>query len=194
MKKHTAENLAKFDPDAHPDGVYKAFNEFLEQYEYEYEAVAKDPPKEVEANAKAEWIEINKRKKFLGKYSSRSLQKEYEDCTQPDVRSKMTFSNLVAKLKERFKSGSNTTLANFNFHKLSQNLGESFDSYAIRVKREACLCSFSCASDTCSVSQTLVRDQIIIGTSNYEIRRAALKDQWDLNKLLSQGRSLESAA
>ena len=61
------------------------------------------------------------------------------------------------------------------------------------MKREACLCSFSSASNTCSVSQTLVRDQIIIGTSNDEIRRAALKDQWDLNKLLSQGRSLESA-
>ena len=59
-----AENLAKFDPDAHPDGVYEAFNEFQEQYEYEYDAVAKDPPKKVEANAKTEWIEINKRKYF----------------------------------------------------------------------------------------------------------------------------------
>ena len=41
-----AEKLAKFDPEAHRDGVYKAFNEFLEQDEYEYDAVAKDPPKE----------------------------------------------------------------------------------------------------------------------------------------------------
>ena len=35
VKKHMAENLAKFDPEAHPDGVYKAFNEFLKQYEYD---------------------------------------------------------------------------------------------------------------------------------------------------------------
>ena len=104
----------------------------------------------------------------------------------------MTFTTMIATLKERFKSGSNTTLANFKFHKLNQNVGESFDSYAIRVKREASLCSFSC-SGTCSVPQTLIRDQIIIGTNNDEIRRAALKDQWDLTKLLSQGRSLESA-
>ena len=187
-----AANLAKFDPESHPDGVYEAFCDFLDQYEYEYDAVAKEPPKEIDAKDKAAWVEVNKRKIFLGKYSSRSLQKEYEDCTEPQERVVMTFTTMIATLKERFKSGSNTTLANFKFHKLNQNVGESFDSYAIRVKREASLCSFSC-SGTCSVPQTLIRDQIIIGTSNDEIRRAALKDQWDLTKLLSQGRSLESA-
>ena len=63
-----AENLAKFDPESHPDGVYEAFCDFLDQYEYEYDAVAKDPPKEVEAKDKAAWVEVNKRKIFLGKY------------------------------------------------------------------------------------------------------------------------------
>ena len=122
------------------------------------------------------------RKIFLGKYCSRSLQKEYEDCTPMTERSKMTYTWLVAKLKERFKSGSNTkVLANFKFHKITQSRGESFDSFAIRVKREANLCNFSCAAEG-TVNETLIRDQIIIGIINDEIRRAALKDQWDLKK------------
>ena len=184
-------NLGKFNPEEHPNGVYEAFCEFLEEFIYEYDAVAKDPPKDT--TDPAAWVEVNQRKIFLGKYCSRSLQKEYEDCTTVTERSTMSFSNMAKKLKERFKTGSNTTLANFKFHKIVQNVGESFDSFAIRVKREANLCNFTCTNEGCTVSETLIRDQIIVGTMNDEIRRAALKDQWDLKKLLSQGRSLESA-
>lgn len=183
-------NLSKFDPEACPQGAYEGFCEFVEQFCYEYEAVAKEPPKDT--TDKEAWIEQNKRKLFLGKYSSRALQKEYEDCTTEEERKAMPYSGMVDKLKTRFKSASNTTLANFKFHKLSQNSDESFDAFAIRVKREAVNCDFTCNA-ACKVRDIMIRDQIVIGTSDDEVRRHALKDQWDLAKLISQGRSLESA-
>ena len=184
-------NLSKFDPEAHPQGVYEAFCDFIEQFAYEYDAVAKDPPKD--ATDAVAWIESNKRKVFLGKYSSRTLQKEYEDATTETQRLTMKFSDMVKILKTRFKATANTTLANFRFHKISQNEGESFDAFSIRVKREALNCDFKCASDDCTVWDTIVRDQIVIGTRNDEIRRHALKEQWNLSTVLLQGRSLESA-
>ena len=60
-----AANLAKFDPESHPDGVYEALCDFLDKYEYEYDAVAKEPTKEIDAKDKAAWVEVNKRKIFL---------------------------------------------------------------------------------------------------------------------------------
>ena len=44
-KSMTVANLGKFAPEAHSDGVYEAFCEFLEQFSYEYDAVSKEPPK-----------------------------------------------------------------------------------------------------------------------------------------------------
>lgn len=184
-------SLAKFDPEACPQGTFEAFSEFVDQFAYEYDAIAKNPPRE--ETDTAAWIQQNKRKIFLGKYSSRALQKEYEDCTTENERDAMTFTDMVKTLKDRFKIGSNTTLANYKFHKLGQNVGESYDAFIIRVKHEANNCDFSCANAECTVRDTLIRDQIIVGTMNDEVRRCALKEQWDLQNLVNKGRSLESA-
>ena len=62
--------------------------------------------------------------------------------------------------------------------------------FCIRVKRKAASCNFKCASATCSVSDILIRDQIILGTKEEEIRRAALKDQWSLEDLLKNSRPI----
>ena len=187
-------NLHKFDPEEHSDGVYEAFCDFVSQFHYEYDAICKEPPKELDNNEKTEWREQNKRKIFLGKYSSRTLQQEFEQVTTETERISMKFSDAVARLKEHFKVASNTTLANFKFHKLEQSSSESFDAFTIRVRHEAKICDFSCGNAGCSVSDTLVRDQIIIGTRNDDIRRNALKEQWGLKDLMSKGRSLETAS
>ena len=188
-------SLSKFDPDSNTGNVYESFCDFIDEFQYEYDAVAKEPPKETckTEEEKAAWVQINKRKVFLGKYCSRGVQKVYEEVTKVEERPTMTFDNMVTKLKTRYKGGSNTTLANFKFHKLTQNPSEGFDTFSIRVKREAEKCDFTCDADNCTVKNILIRDQIIFGTNSDEIRRHALKDQWDLNKLINHGRSLESA-
>lgn len=100
---------------------------------------------------------------------------------------------MVDALKKRYKPTKNTTLSNFEFHKLEQKEAESFDLFVNRVKHEAALCEFKCV-DGCTVQDILIRDQIIVGTSNDEIRKNALKQQWGLQELILNGRSLEAAS
>ncbi len=73
--------LGKFDPELHRTNVYDAFVEYVEAFQYEYDVIAKDPPSEV--TDKDKWIKINKRKVFLGRYASRTFQKDYEDTVTP---------------------------------------------------------------------------------------------------------------
>ena len=40
-------SLQKFDPEDHPNSAYEAFCEFVDEFQYEYDAVAKEPPNEL---------------------------------------------------------------------------------------------------------------------------------------------------
>ena len=186
--------LPKFDQEDYQGNAHQAFQEYVDSFAYEYDAIAKEPPKELDAAGKAAWVEQNKRKLFLGRFASRNLQRAFEAVTTTDERSTLTFKDLVSKLNEHFKTGSNTTLANFEFFKLRQKGDESFDAFAIRVKHDARKCDFSCASDQCSVPDTLSRDQIITGVLSDEIRKHALKNQWSLEDLIKNGRQVEAAS
>ena len=170
-----ARSLKKFDPEDHPNNAFEAFCEFVEEFEYEYDAVAKEPPKELTEPQKKAWLQMNKRKLFLGRYASRNLQKDYEEVVTEEERGTILFKDVLKRLKTHFEAGRNKTLADFNFHKLRQKHGESIDAFVIRVKREAMSCDFKCQHDDCTVQDTMVRDQIIIGTHIEEIRKNALK-------------------
>ena len=75
-------SIAKFDPEEHKGNVYEAFLDFVESFHYEYDAIAKDPPKNLETEQlRTAWKGQNKRKIFLGKFASRNLQREYEELT-----------------------------------------------------------------------------------------------------------------
>ena len=124
--------LGKFDQEEHKGNALQAFGEFVDAYTYEYDAIAKDPPKEMNDGEKAAWIEQNKRKLFLGRFSSRNLQRTYESVTSETERSTLAFKDLVSKLNDHFKTGSNTTLANFEFRKLYQKENQSFDAFELR--------------------------------------------------------------
>ena len=185
----------KFDPNIIPDGLSEAFQEFVYQFGYTYDALNREPPSSITEEAgRTAWIEQDKRKVFLGRYAHRNLQKQYEDLTTVQERSTLSFEQMVKKFKDKFKLSSNLTLCNFKFRKLSQSEGESFDLFVIRVKKEAQACDFSCASADCSVRDTLIRDQLLIGTIDDEIRRQALKEEWGLLDLVSKGRSIEAAS
>ena len=110
--------LEKFDQEIHKGNAFQAFQDFIDSFRYEYEAIAKDPPRDLpDETAKLAWIEQNKRKIFLGRFASRNLQRAYEEITTDAERSTLPFTILVTRLKEHFKTGSNTTLTNFEFHK-----------------------------------------------------------------------------
>ena len=71
----------KFDPEDHKNNVYEAFVEFVDEFKYEYDAIAKDPPKDLENDAaRTAWVKQNKRKIFLGKFLAtckRILKKQF---------------------------------------------------------------------------------------------------------------------
>ena len=186
-----ASQLGKFDPEKHRANVYDAFIEHVEVFQYEYDAIARDPPSD-EAD-KTAWVEINKRKVFFGRYASRSFQKDYEDTVTPTERTNLKFKDLVKKMKTRYEPTCNYTLANYEFHRMKQNTDESFNTYVHQVKQEAKGCQFSCESPTCTISDIMVREQVIVGMNDDEIRKNALKNQWNLKDLVDNGRELEAA-
>ena len=193
MAESQHQRYDKFDPADHPENLHDAFVEFVESFKYKYDAIAKDPASDLTLEQKSAWIQQNMRKQFLGKFVSRNFQKDYEDTFSETRRSTLAFNELVDEMKVRYMPTQNKTLANFDFHKLVQKKDESFDLFVNRVKHEAKFCEFSCESSTCSVSDILIRDQIVIGTNNDNIRQHALKEMWDLPALVKNGRSLEAA-
>ena len=142
---------------------------------------------------KATWIELDKRKQLLGKFASQNLQKNYEDVILQPESTTITFTTMVQRLTAHYKPTRNRTLANFEFHKLKQKHDESYDIFENRVKHEATRCELSCVDAACSIRDVMIRDQIIIGTSNVEICNYALKNQWLLADLIMQGRQIEAA-
>ena len=106
--------LRQFDPAEHPGNTYDAFCEFIDRFAYAYEADAKPAPAGTDDTAA--WTAIDKRKQFLGRYASWNLQKDFEDETTVTERSTITYTDMVTKLKARYKPSRNQTLAHYEFH------------------------------------------------------------------------------
>ena len=87
---------------------------------------------------------------------------------------------------ERLKPSVNLTFESFNFRKTVQRDGESFDDFVHRVTIAAGRCAFD-------DKDRQTKDQIVIGCSSDNLRKVALREDPDLAKVLSLGRSEESA-
>ena len=74
-----------------------------------------------------------------------------------------SFDDIINPLWDRYKPNTNQTMSHYKFHRLQQSTSQSFDSFVNAVKNEAKNCNFKCQSETCNVSETLIRNQIIIG-------------------------------
>ena len=69
------------------DSVLEAFNEIICRFEHRYVTLAKEPRASIiDAAERLAWTELDKRKEFLGRVSSRYLQKEYEEVTTEQER------------------------------------------------------------------------------------------------------------
>ena len=88
----------KFDPNRHQDGLLEAFDEFAAQFSYVYDALNREAPNALQPAHKVVWVERDKRKVFLGRYSDRNLQK-HEDMTASEERESMTFTRMAEKFR-----------------------------------------------------------------------------------------------
>ena len=185
-----ASSYDKFNPEEAHSSVLEAFQDFVSEFRYTYDALARDPPATVrEDNQIRQWRVKDQRKVFLGRFAHRNMQKLYEEMIPAADHDGMTFDNMVRAFTDRFRLSTNLTLANYKFRKMTQMSDESFEAFTIRVKREAQNCDFKCGN-TCTVINTLIRDQILFGTREDEVRKTALKNQWSTEQLQDQGRAI----
>lgn len=182
----------KFDPGEHYHNVFEAFSEFINSFEYTYEALGRAPPPGTTAAQTPAWTNLDKKKILLGKYSSRAFQKEFESLVAKENRNKTTFIELVQLMEEKYAPARNHILANYEFHRLVQQ-DENFETFSNRVTEQANSCQFKCDSADCNIPNIMIRDQLIFGTNNTEIRQQALKQQWNLKDLLKNARVIETA-
>ena len=104
------------------------------------------------------------------------------------------WNEFVSKMETYYRPTENLTLKNYMFRALVQEKNETFIAYCNRVGKEAKHCQFTCDSEHCTAEETAIRDQIVIGTTNDEIREEALKKSWLLDTLRSEGMRMESAS
>ena len=205
-----------FDPDHHPNDLLKAFSEFVQDFVLRYDAKFPDPPKVSLDSAIERWKLLNEDKKpnldeydaivdgwkshdkvakFLGIYSSRRMYSDWKAAEPSEkARKESNWEEFTRKMEAYYKPTENLTMKNFMFRSLSQEKNETFIAYCNRVAKDARHCQFTCDSERCTAEETAIRDQIVIGTINDEIREEALKKSWPLEELRSEGMRMESAS
>ena len=185
--------MDQFNPEQEHGSILEAFSEFVAKFGYQYDALNRDAPRNnQDAEAITQWTEKDKRKVFLGRFSHRNLQILYEELVAEDDRDTMTFKDMVKLFTDHFRQSTNLTLANYRFRKLVQEEHESFETFCIRIKREAKNCLFKCGG-ACTVEDVMIKDQVLFGTREVEIRKSALKEDWDLATLAKKGRAMEAS-
>ena len=97
-----------------------------------------------------------------GKYADRFIE-DFESIASDTELKTVKIDDLIQKLKDWYQPNQNPTTTRYNFHHLAQDEEESFDSFVYKVKTEAETCNFKCPNVACDVSNSLIRDQIIIG-------------------------------
>ena len=147
----------QFDPDKHPHATLKAFNDFIEQYEFRYEAQYPEPSKHILENAVTKWksehgdvnptaaqqitiwntvVSKDKVRKLLGFFATARLQQDWK-AAEPDENSRnCTWKDFLKKMRTYYKPTENTTLRNFEFHQLAQKPTETFSAFCNRCEKE----------------------------------------------------------
>ena len=207
----------QFDPDKHPHATLKAFNDFIEQYEFRYQAQYPEPSKSSLDNAVLQWksehgeaeptaaqklamrndfISKDKVRKLLGFFATLRLQQDWKAAEPEEANRNCSWKDFLTKMRNYYKPTENSTLRNYEFHNLMQLPRETFGAFANRVEKEGKTCSFcDCdATSACNACEMAIRDQIVIGTNNEKIRERALLKSWKLGELRTEGLKLESAS
>ena len=93
----------KFDPALNNDNALEAFNEFVANYHYTYDALNTEAPRHLEdAGERRRWVAQDKKRVFWRRHASRSLQKELEATKTENEIAQMDFNTMVAAFQDRF--------------------------------------------------------------------------------------------
>ena len=127
-------------------------------------------------------------------YSSNRFVADWQAAQPDDIDRKTNgWSDLKLIMRKYYNPTENLPLKNFHFKSLIQDTKETFLAFCNRVQREAKQCQLKCKQTDCSAEETAVRDQIVIGTHENNIREEAMKKLWDLKTLREEGMKMDSA-
>lgn len=126
------------------------------------------------------------------RFSARFIEDIEAVASEPELKT-VKIDDLIQKLRDWYRPAQNPTTKRFHFHRLAQRDEETFESFVSKVKSEAKSINFRCNSVGCDVQAAIIRDQIILGAASEDLRRRALREEWNLEKLEEEGRSVESA-
>ena len=155
-----------FNPRDHAWDVLNAFNRFVRKFGYTYAGENRTPPAAYNTfDSITPWKNQDKARLFLSKAVTDEFLDDFESTVPVEERISITFDDLVFKMKERYTPNTNIVCNHYLFHRILQNPSENFDDFVHRVNADAQLCVFKCENKSCDVQDTLICDQIIVGTS-----------------------------
>ena len=181
-----------FDPTAHPSDTVKAFDTYIRQWKLWYRAECMD---HLKPDAPAAAKQLHQANYFRASIASNSRLLDdiiHEYGGDESLFEEATFDDMIQKLRDRYKPTQNQVLLHYEFNSLNQQHDEKIDTFINRIKEHARQCDFKCASNQCNVKDTLIRDRIIIGTHNRNIREDALEKEYPLPELEKQARKIEA--
>ena len=185
--------LQPFDPSECQGQTAQEFGRFIRLFKRKYAAWDRAVPTGTATEDRDSWKEKDMVKQLLGHYSTDRFMDDVEAVATEEELETITFSSLVEKINNRYKPTQNATMCHYKFHRIQQKSEQSFDNFVNEVKKEAKNCSFKCTNQNCTVSDILIRDQIIIGVRDEEFRKNALREEWELAVLELNGRKAEAA-
>ena len=93
---------------------------------------------------------------FLGQFSACNHQRDFKEVVLAEDAGNIIFKEMTARINARYIVNRNKTFAKYEFHEFFQKEGESFDSFAARIKHEEKTCQFSFISETCTIKNILL--------------------------------------
>jgi len=127
----------------------------------------------------------------LGRDAQRILQ--HLQFTPPDKRKDLP--SVIDALQKHFVPQRNEFFERCVFNTASQEPGESVDNYVTRLRKLAATCNFKATADNLSYEDNMIRDRLILGTTDSETRARAFRErELDLGKIIRMLKTSETAS
>ena len=103
---------------------------------------------------------------------------------QPELN---VYQQLISKLDSVLTLKKNPVFARFQLYQMKQEKGENLNTFANRVREAIDTCDYHCQPDI----QGITRDVVIFGMNDKDLQRKSLQEQWELTKILADGKIRE---
>ena len=128
---------------------------------------------------------------ILGRDAQRILQ--HIQFHPPEKREDLP--SVIEALQRHFIPQRNEVFERYVFNSAAQEPGENIDNYVTRLRRLAATCNFKTTADNLSYEDNMIRDRLILGTSDSETRARTLRErELDLNKVIRMLKTSETAS